>query len=79
MVAYEMLNAHTKHTPLTHTNYTQRGLSALYQCQPAMILEKNNETIALTFFCSVDYYDYFFVCDLSANVKCNCLRGSENL
>lgn len=55
-----MLNAHTKHTPLTHTNYTQRGLSALYQCQPAMILEKNNETIALTFFCSVDYSPYFF-------------------
>lgn len=48
MVAYKMLNAHTKHTH-THTNYTQRGLSALYQCQPAMILE-NNETIALIFF-----------------------------
>lgn len=29
-------------------------------------------------------YDYyllllFFVCDLSANVKCNCLGGRENL
>lgn len=73
MVAYKMLNAHTKHTH-THTNYTQRGLSALYQCQPAMILE-NNETIALIFFCSVNYSPYF-LCDAKIKAKIFLLRAA---